>query len=404
MIDRNAPCRSAALATLAAVLVAASGLVQAGEGPPPKDGDASASKAREAEEPEEKRARVSAWGRDVLDRCERIALGKVRKRIQLPTGLTSVSFEIEEAMFGPGAEGERILVVTPDPRYFRQEERLVLFLVRKERDRAFHPLDKIDIEASGGEVRLAAVRRFLAIEAMKDPEARLKALKEILFEHLPSPDRWCRENAIREIYILTEREPESFTDKEAERIRTEALARKRDDAEINLLYALGHLEVIPPLRRAVREEGGKGLAELAALLEEKGCPARRIRIREDVIFQQYRAEPDPRRRAAIVGVAADLHRPRLYAGVIKALWDGHILVRLEAVRGLRRYGSPRASRAVAKKLSDPYPALRLEAVRTLIVIGTRAQLPLLRSLASDDAETEEIRRAARTAVEAIEGR
>lgn len=358
-------------------------------------------------EVEAKREPFSDWARIVLGRCALVAEGKVVRMFGLPVGVSVATFEIAEALFGESEPGTKILVITTDPRYFQTGDELVLFLVREKNGKRFEALDRILSGAPGSQERLRTVRRLIELEGMEEGGKRLEAFKKLLFSNLASADRWCRDNAVRELYVLTERRPEAFTPEETERIENEALARKSDVAATNLLYAAVHLEVLPSLRRAVstdEDAAREGRGALQALLGGDGASAERVRMREDVVFQRYRAEADPFVRARIVRTAARLDRSRLYVGVMKALFDESFRVRAEAATGLSGFAAPVAARAVAEVLDDPFPEVRLAAVRTLAVIGTGEQVERLEAIADDDNEVEAIREAAESAAEAIEDR
>jgi hypothetical protein len=341
----------------------------------------------------------------MLARTELLARGKITRLFSLPSGVTVASFRCEERLQGDAEGKESVLVSTTEPAFFSTGEELVLLLRRESDGDRFRALDKIDLTGKGGALRLACLRNLLAVEAEEDPAEKRKAFKKLLFENLASADRWCRENAVRELYIFTEREPETFTEKDRERLAKEAHARTSKTARNHLEYAVTHLEVILPLRRAAALDAAErdaGFETLARLLAEKGIPSRRIQFREDVIFQQYRLEDDPHRRSRIVRTASLLRRPRLLAGVIKALDDRSVPVRVEALKGMRQYATPHAARRVAEKLEDPFPHVRLEAAKTLGAVGTRGMIPALQKLARDDAEADAVRAAAREAIEAIE--
>jgi len=398
----------AALIALALLITGAApaGAEESPEKPDPKTAKPEPEK-KDGPGPEKKRepAFLSSWGDIVISRCSTIAFGTVIKLYSLPTGTTVATFRYDEIIFGAGATGGEILVLTSDPRFLKTGDALILFLVPESDGDRFRALDKIDLKAKGGELRAGVVRRFLAMEAMKDPASRRAEFKNILFENLSRPDRWCRDNAIRELYIFTEREPETFTEEETVRIRKEALARKSETARTKLGYALAHLEVLLPLRRVLgtdEEEARKGMAQLEALMGEIGIPAERIRYREDVVFQQYRASADPAVRASIIRTASELGRARFLTGVLKATMDDDHRVRIEALRGAARFGSRRASKLVARRLGDAFPAVRAQAARTLGVIGSEADVPALRRLATDEKETAEVREAADRAIAAIE--
>jgi hypothetical protein len=395
--------RLALLFAPALLLLAASGLraEETAKAPAAEPGDTG--KRENGKKPRD--PYLSSWGRIVLSRCASVVSGKVVKLYTLPTRITVATFRFGEVLHGKGEEGDEVLVLTSDPRFFKTEDELILFLVPESDEQRYRALDKIDLKAKGGDLRADVVRRILAVEAMENPKKQRSRFKALLFENLARPDRWCRDNAVREFHILTEREPEIFTDAEVGRLRKEALAMKSEKARVQLGYALAHLEVLPDLRKAIgagEEARAEGLARLEALVSETGVPAERIRLREDVIFQQYRAKADAAVRAEIIRIASILGRPRFLTGVIKALWDADHRVRIEALKGLRRFGSRRAAKSVARCLEDPFPAVRAEAAATLGVIGSAAHAQALRKMAEDEQETAAVRDAAARALAAIE--
>lgn len=350
---------------------------------------------------------LSSWGKLVLARASLVARGTVVRLFRLQNGVSVASFRIEETMSGPAMRGNSVLVVSPDPAYFGGGEELILFLRQETDGDRYEALDRVDSTGSGGAARAESIRRYVGMEALEDSAAKRAEFKKILFESLASPERWFRENAVRELYIFTEREPEAFTADEAGALLREARAARRTSDRHHLLYAVAHLEILPPLRMAAGRDpsaAAEGLERLRSLLEEAGAAEERIQFREDVVFQQYRASPDPALRAGIVRVATALDRPRLAMGILKALEDASRLVRLEALKGLRVRGSPRMAARVARRLQDCFPEVRREAALALAAIGTKNELEALEALADNRSETPEVREAARAAVEAIEAR
>ncbi|MHC4778565.1 MAG: HEAT repeat domain-containing protein [Planctomycetota bacterium] len=357
--------------------------------------------------PEEKESPkfLSSWAQIVLTRAGLVAQGTITKVFGLPSGVLVASFRLDDILLGRGEKGSTILIGTTDPGFFSTGDTLIIVIGKESDGNRFQALDKIDVGAKGGKTRAKALRRFLAMEALEDDEERRVIFKKILFEHLASADRWCRENAIRELYIYTEKDPGAFSEKDRELMERESLARASKTTRNRLEYAVAHIEVIPPLRIAAygpEDEREKAFGVLSSLIEETGVADRRIRFREDVIFQQYRAAAHPGLRAGIVRAASALKRPRLLTGVVKALEDRSPHVRVEALRGIRQYASPYSARRVADRLSDPIPRVRLEAVLTLGAVGTKRFIPSLEVLDQDDEEIPAIRKAARDAIEAIE--
>jgi hypothetical protein len=341
----------------------------------------------------------------MLSRTDLLARGKIIRLYSLSSGVTVATFRCEDVLRGNAEGKSNVLVSTTEPGFLRTGDELLLLLRREGDGERFRALDKIDVNGKGGALRAACLRRLLAVEADEDPVEKRVAFKKLLFENLASADRWCRENAVRELYIFTEREPGAFTAEDGKRLAKEAMARTSKTARNHLEYAVAHLEVIPALRKATAREVAEveaGFGELARLLGDKGKPARLIQFREDVVFQQYRLEADPRRRSRIIRTASLLRRPRLRAGVVKALDDRSVHVRVEALKAMRLLASPYAARRIAEKLEDPFPHVRLEAAKTLGAVGTRAMIPALEKRARDDAEADAVRSAAREAIAAIE--
>jgi hypothetical protein len=357
--------------------------------------------------PEEDSRHLSSWGRLVLARTALAAQGAIVRLFRLQGGVSVATFRIDEVLHGRGEKGKTVLVVSPDPAFFKGGEACLLFLAREADGDRFEALDRVDSSGAEGAVRVEAVRRYVAMEALDDPEEKRKEFKRILFANLSSPEPWCRDNAVRELYIFTEREPGAFAPEDLETLRREALAARKASTRHPLLYSVSHLEVLPPLSAAAGRDPAAaeaGMKRLRALVSEVGVPAETIQFREDVVFQLYRASRDPAVRAGVVRAAAELGRPRLSVGVLKALYDASRRVRLEALKGLRLCGSPRFAAAVARRLADPFPEVRREAALTLALLGTEAEVEALEDLADREAETPEVREAARAAVQAIEGR
>ncbi|MHC5040387.1 MAG: hypothetical protein ACYTHM_24010, partial [Planctomycetota bacterium] len=76
---------------------------------------------------------LSAWAKVIFreKKCCLIATGKVTKLYRLPTGISVASFIPREILHGAVEETKPLLVISPDPRFLKTGDELVLFLRRE---------------------------------------------------------------------------------------------------------------------------------------------------------------------------------------------------------------------------------------------------------------------------------
>jgi hypothetical protein len=305
---------------------------------------------------------VSVLGRGVLGRSSLLIRGKVVRSGAMGFGVEVGTLEVLETLRGTAPAGGRIQVLTSEKDYFRRLPGEALFFVKPLRGgERFEPVAVMDLADGTGDVRLAAVRRVLTVEALP-VAARAAAMRLVVLESLDAGDVWTRSNGARELAHLTSVAPGCFTPEDRR-----ALARRAAGAEETALRPF-LIEAADRLRAA--EERG--------VLAPDTAP--RTSALAAALQRQVREDPDPVRRCEAVEsltASGGTAEADLLASVLEK--DSAATVRAKVASALSRLplteSSSRALTAAASQDGDA--TLRALAIESLGFLKVEAAVPLL---------------------------
>lgn len=307
-------------------------------------------------------------GRKVLPRADVIVRGRVERVSAAAHGSEVGRVEPSEWLRGvPREEGSILVVLSVAAGALPLPGRDALFLLR-----SMPYSDNLELVEVGtlddedGPARLAAMKRFLAIEALADPAARFAALREYLRGALASEQGWTRRNAAREYAALAAEVPGSLT--ADDRAPLERALQRTTEKPVKALLesALAECPGTPsrPARPAAAPATDDAVAEYLARFDTKGSSAAARRqavidgsvalgVRATSLLERALADDDPRVREAAAAAAGQFRVASL---------------------------EPRIS---AMLTADDSPGVR----RTLVVaagyLGSRSSVPTLALLAKD---------------------
>jgi hypothetical protein len=336
---------------------------------------------------------VSDWGRRVLSQTDLAAEGSLTMVRALPRGSILGTFRLKKIHWGEEIE-KTVMVLSPDPHFFSGGERYLFFLKNLSGSR-YEPVDLVDLNVEGNAPRHDVCKKIMEIEKLPTHMERIALFKELVLRNLADTDRWTRNHALRETYILSRTRPRLFTKEEVGRI--EKLHAKKGKREFRryLLSILTHLRILPPLLGAIfpRKEGDtvKGVGRLRALLDEKGISKQSRNFREEAIFDRFREEKNFQTRVRILRIVGYLGNERLVNGVIRALvLDPSPSVRTAAATALGSFRGRAVVEYLTKALFDKIPRVQTAALLSLRKIGDPSAGPTLGEFIESKAGTPEV--------------
>ena len=366
-------------------------------------GDASGARPEPAADPA---GPVTHLGRSVFPKCHRMSVGTVAESRVLPRGVELLQVEETDVLWGPPGT-RRITVVCGAEGLAPGAGGRALFLLRLLPSGSYEAVQVSGLDDDDGPARLAAFRRYLEIESLRDPEARREALLVYLRRSVAAEKGWTRANALREYEAFSDAFRGALGPDDAAVLSR--IAASERNAELRRL-AQTTLDRVPgdAASRAATTTSSAGDAPAASAVDLTAFETR---------FADRRGGPGPRRQALsdaaqahgalaapLVGTALDDEDPAVRAAAATIAGDagmtslgGRLVERLRAEESpaVRRnlvvaLGHVRCDEAVPilGSYAGEGAALSREAAFALARIRTPAAMERLRRLAADEADAE----------------
>jgi hypothetical protein len=232
---------------------------------------------------------------------------------------------------------------------------------------------------------------------------RIAAFKELVLKSVAGKESWARKNALRELYILSKRKPGLFTREELGKLRALRRGEGKGEFQRYLLSIITHIEVLPPLQRAVhpKKPGDtvEGVRTLRTLLLARDIGSKQRSFREEAVFDCFRAEKDFETRVRIVKIIGYLGVPRHANGLIRALaTDRSPSVRVAAAQALANFPGRTTLKYLRRALGDDVLRVQMAAVVSLGKIGDATVRADLQGIVRDEGRPEALRALARKAL------
>jgi hypothetical protein len=357
---------------LSAAVLAASGCAATPSAAKPRAGDSTglaAAASRPAEVPDQPATHV---GRKVLRNADVIVCGKVVTATSAGHGAVVGKVTPSQWLRGqPGEDDAPLVVMTNAADALPPAGRESLFVLAARPDSEnFGLLDVAPLDDADGASRLATMKKYLEIEALPEPAARLAALREYLRGAVAADDRWTRSNAVREYAALAAEVPGSLT--EDDRPPLEGALERTRDAQLRGL-AQSALDECPG--KATRKSSHPGTAADAAVADDPvAAPTARYVAKE--------ASVAARRQAVIdAAVQAGARSAPLLA---RALEDEAPPVREAAAAAAGEYRvATLEPRIAAMLVSDPSPIVRRTVVVAAGYLKSSGSVPTLAILGKE---------------------
>ena len=327
----------------------------------------------------------------VLSRCDLVVRARIVERKTFATGVTVATVEVIDVISGT-EKRRRLPVTTGDPRTIAGSfPDGVLFLRRHTRGAPYELIQQFRLLDDVGRARLAALRQYVAAQALPTADARVARMREIHLENVSSGDAWTRGNAIRELSWFTRHWPGVFT-AEDRRLLLEVREGVGETTLRELLEGCLHRIDAALVERgdgadpspAVAGDGKEDSEEYAQALDRartEGVPvaerrealerlARRWPGRAGVDVEPFLDDPARELRQRAGCLLGELGHAPSAARLIETLRrEGEDPdVRRETIRALGNLGAAAATEALAAAIAEP--ALRRAALYALAQIGT----------------------------------
>ncbi len=315
-----------------------------------------------------------------LRRAALVCVGEVASVRSLQT-VTLAQVRIHEALKGDRKNGDIVLVLTSDPRRYREGERLLLFLGALSDPGRYRDLARHAVGNPEGDERLGVLRAYLRVEALPDEAARTEALRAMLLANLRDGREWTQWNAVRECFVLAARDPPVLRAEDLAALR-ELLERPvamKKSLRWHLLATITRATFSPLLARALGApdagERARAVVELAAASDPR---------RDDLLAQRLASEEDPERRARLAEICGALGGDLLRAALRSRLReDGEPSVRASAALALA-WCDPSAGDALLSALREDRSAtVRSSAALLLARLRDRRAIEPLRALLAE---------------------
>ncbi len=327
----------------------------------------------------EKSPAVTHLGRTVLPRAGLVVLGRSVGRSEVPPGIEVVRFQVDEVLRSmpwdrppDDVEHPVLTVLSGEPGMLPAPgAAAVLLVAHRPRSPNYDVVQVVAIDDRAGPQRLAALRRYLEIEAYPDEEERVSALLSYLREAVRGPDLWTRSNAALEYGSLARARPDDLRAEDAPLLR--AAAQRAGEADV---------------RAAL--ESALAVAERAAARTARATPDARSDAAArslDELSTRFADASDAAVRRGVVLEAAVTHRAAASTLLRRATADADERVREAAVAAAGQLRITDLAEDVARVLANDTSAhVRRSAVRAAGFLRSTAAVPQLALLAR--AETE----------------
>jgi hypothetical protein len=141
---------------------------------------------------------VTTVGRTLLPSADLVGRGRVESVQSLTTGVTLARFKLEEVLHGRET-GRSILIVSPDRSEFPAIGLPVLYFLKRLGRGRYEVGARVELGGAEGPFRLQAMKRFLEIEALENPQQKRRELHDYLMGNLTCGTRFLVWNAAREM-------------------------------------------------------------------------------------------------------------------------------------------------------------------------------------------------------------
>ncbi len=194
---------------------------------------------------------VTYLGQTMLPKADIVVSGVVVRSNTLSTGATLTRFKVDEVLHGR-ERARTILLISPDPEQFPPVGVPVAYFLRRIGRERFEIAGRIELIGVEGPDRLGTLKRYLEIEALKDPQRKRRELHDYLMENLGAGRRFLVWSAARELANFTKKNAGFFTREDIAAIRNKA--RISSEAMLKDLLA-DVIENIGDISRELTAEG-----------------------------------------------------------------------------------------------------------------------------------------------------
>lgn len=323
-----------------------------------------------APDPAEVEKFVSLLGRQVLVRTESLFRAKVVSTLALPNGTAVGRLKVSEVLRGEDPGPEARVLAGDDEQFPEAGLEVLVFARRTATPHLWGLTGRFFLDDDVGKLKLAVVRRILAIEGQGDREERISRLLELSMEDLLSDDPWLAWNGAQElfhaVFILQARISPGDTARIAD-----LTMRSQDDRFASYLQTI--LAGIRSRQKA--PEGSTAQGPGALLLPEEtpgpapgpdSAPDPSLRERID----SFLAATDAPGASAELSAIADSGTPFAERVLLGALDHREADVRATAAFLLGRAGTAASVPALAACLErDPSLRARKNAAKALGLLG-----------------------------------
>ncbi len=312
---------------------------------------------------------VTYLGSHILSRTDLVVRGRIESRVRLPVGTVLSNLTVAETLLGE-AGAARILLLSLDPSALPPRGTEAVFFLRRVGEGRYEPLGSVDTSSREGSLRLATLRKYLAIERIPDATKKREELRDLLLANLASKTRFLFWSAARELAHFSK--------------DNRAVFRPEDVARIRKKLAAAPDPLVREFLKTTLENLGAAAAPPSPGGKRPDRPRLTTREFQELMRTWKAGIPDTRRRLEVLKRLVSRYLRDTLPILPAALRDSSAPVRevaaLSLGEGLVEESVPSLVGLLA---GEKDLAVRKAAIQALGILRARAALPVLEELGRD---------------------